>query len=53
MKINSVAIIGAGAIGSYFVWGLSEKLGDKLWIVASGDRKIRLENQGIDINNKN
>ena len=34
MKIKTVAIIGAGAIGSYFIAGLTEKLGDDLWIVA-------------------
>ena len=25
MKINSVAILGAGAVGSYMIWGLSSK----------------------------
>ena len=39
MKIKTVAIIGAGAIGSYFIAGLTEKLGDDLWIVAEGERK--------------
>ena len=39
MKINTVAIIGAGAIGAYFVWGLTDKLKDNLWVIADGERK--------------
>lgn len=53
MKINTVAIIGAGAIGAYFVWGLTDKLKDNLWVIADGERKERLEAQGLMINNKN
>lgn len=52
MEIQSVAILGAGAVGSYFIWGLSEKLGDRLWIIADGERKKRLEMSGIKINGK-
>lgn len=52
MKIKSVAIIGAGAIGSYFIAGLSEKLGENLWVVAEGERKEKLIRQGIIINGK-
>ena len=26
MKIQSVAVLGAGAVGSYVIWGLSEKI---------------------------
>lgn len=50
--MNTAAILGAGAIGGYLIWGLSEKLGDNLWIVADGERKQRLETQGIEINGK-
>ena len=52
MQINKVAIIGAGAVGAYFVWGLGEKLGENLWVVAEGERKLRLESEGLYINNK-
>ncbi len=52
MELNKVAIIGAGAIGSYFIAGLSEKLGDNLWIVAEGERAKRLAANGIIINEK-
>ena len=27
MEIKSVAVLGAGAVGSYVIWGLSEKSG--------------------------
>lgn len=50
MKINTVAIIGAGAVGAYFIWGLYEKLGEKLWLVAKDERKTRLAINGITIN---
>lgn len=52
MKINTVAIIGTGAIGAYFVWGLGGKLKDNLWIIADGKRKDRLEKEGLIINGK-
>ncbi len=47
---NRVGIIGAGAIGSYFIAGLSEKLGENLWVIAEGDRRERLQKNGIVIN---
>lgn len=49
-EIKTVAILGAGAVGAYFIWGLSEKLGNNLWIVADGERRMRLEKNGIYIN---
>ncbi len=52
MKIENVAILGAGAVGCYFIWGLSEKLGENLWIIADGERKERLEREGLNINGK-
>ncbi len=27
MKIQTVAVLGAGAVGSYIIWGLAEKEG--------------------------
>lgn len=48
--IKTVAIMGAGAIGGYFIWGLSQKLGDNLMVIADGERRERLENDGIVIN---
>lgn len=50
MKIEKVALLGAGAVGSYFVWGLTKKLGENFYIVAKGERKERLETEGLTIN---
>ena len=47
MKIKTVALIGAGAVGCYFVAGLKEKLGENLWVIAEGERKERLEREGV------
>lgn len=50
--IQRVAILGAGAVGSYFISGLQEKLGDNLWVIAEGSRKEHLEREGITINQR-
>lgn len=52
MKLNRVGILGAGAVGCYFVAGLQEKLGKNLCVIADGARKTRLEQQGLSINHK-
>ncbi|MCR5558479.1 MAG: ketopantoate reductase family protein [Butyrivibrio sp.] len=52
MDFQKIAIIGAGAVGSYIIWGLSQKEDIELSVVASGDRKKRLETEGIFINDK-
>jgi 2-dehydropantoate 2-reductase len=52
MKINTAAVLGAGAIGSYFIWGLSDKLADNFCVIAKDERKERLERDGIQINDK-
>lgn len=54
MKINSVAILGAGAVGSYVIWGLMESAVTdfvRLGVVAQGERAKRLK-RGIIINDK-
>lgn len=50
MKIKSVAVLGAGAVGSYVIWGLSEKKDIQLGVIASGERAKRLKNKGCKIN---
>ena len=50
MKIKSVAVLGAGAVGSYVIWGLSGKEGVRLGVVAEGERAARLKQQGCGIN---
>ena len=52
MKIETVALLGAGAVGAYFIWGLSEKMGNNFCVVAKGARKERLEKEGLIINGK-
>lgn len=48
--IKSVAVLGAGAVGSYVIWGLSEKKDIRLGVIASGERAKRLKNKGCKIN---
>ncbi|MBQ7918595.1 MAG: ketopantoate reductase family protein [Lachnospiraceae bacterium] len=50
MQIQKVALLGAGAVGAYFIWGLAEKLGDNFCVIAKGERKERLEREGLIIN---
>lgn len=49
MKIEKVAILGAGAVGSYVIWGLSGQEDIRLGVVAEGERAERLK-QGCRIN---
>ena len=51
MEMKSVAVLGAGAVGSYIIQGLAEKPGITLGVVATGERAQRL-GQGCKINNK-
>ena len=50
MQIHSVAILGAGAVGSYMLWGLAQKPDLRLGLVAEGDRAARLQRDGCTIN---
>ena len=50
MKIQSVAILGAGAVGSYVIWGLSQKTDIRLGVLAEGERAERLSQEGCLIN---
>lgn len=50
MEIESVALLGAGAVGSYVVWGLSGREGIRFSLVASGERRHRLQTQGVGVN---
>lgn len=43
MKIQSVAVLGAGAVGSYVIWGLSGKKDIDLSVIAKGERAERLK----------
>lgn len=50
MQIKSVAVLGAGAVGSYVIWGLSSCKDIRLAVIAEGPRAERLKQQGITIN---
>ncbi len=49
MKIKKVGLLGAGAVGSYIIWGLSKKQDIQLGLIAQGERAERLK-KGILIN---
>ncbi len=50
MKIKTVAVLGAGAVGSYVIWGLSKRDDIRLGVIAKGERAERLK-KGCLINN--
>ncbi|MBQ4045020.1 MAG: ketopantoate reductase family protein, partial [Lachnospiraceae bacterium] len=50
MRIQTAAIMGAGAVGSYIYWGLTDQLGDDLWLISQGERAERLRRDGLIIN---
>ena len=52
MNIQTVALIGAGAIGAYFVSGMTETLGESFFLVADGARAKRLREEGMRINGR-
>ncbi len=50
--MRKVAIIGAGAVGCYMLWGPSQKEGIDMSVIASGERKERFERDGFYINDR-
>ena len=50
MKIRKVALIGAGAIGGYLIWSFHSVDDVTFTVIAEGDRRERLERDGITIN---
>lgn len=50
MEITKVGVIGAGAIGAYFLWGMRELPREDICLIAKGERKERLIRNGIIIN---
>ncbi|NLA86075.1 MAG: ketopantoate reductase family protein [Clostridiales bacterium] len=53
MKINTVTLIGLGAMGSFFAPRLGAHLGNSFRVLAGGERKARLETRGVTINGVN
>lgn len=52
MEIRNVALLGAGAIGCWFIAGLAEVPDLQLCLIADGARKQRLEQNGVEINGR-
>lgn len=52
MTIKKVAVLGAGAVGSYIIWGLSGLDTVELSVIAEGERAERLKKNGCLINGK-
>lgn len=46
MEIKTVAVLGAGAVGSYIIWGLDKKV--KLGVIGEGKRAKRLQKGWFD-----
>ena len=49
MKIKKVAVLGAGAVGSYVIWGLSSRNDIELGVIAEGERAERLKQNGLSL----
>ena len=49
-KIKTVAVLGAGAVGAYVLYGLRDVYKENLWVIAEGDRAERLKTDGLVIN---
>ena len=47
-----IALIGAGAVGGYFIWGFHNNPDIELTVIADGERKTNLRKNGIKINDK-
>lgn len=52
MQYKNIALIGAGAVGAYFIYGFSEMEDLSFCIVAEGERRERLIRDGVTINEK-
>ena len=50
---TKVALIGAGAVGSYLVWGFYEDDKVEFTVIAEGERRERLLRDGMQINGEN
>lgn len=53
MQIHSAALLGAGAVGSYIIWGLADNSGVRFGLMADGARRERLQADGVTINGRN
>ncbi len=52
MQYQNIALIGAGAVGAYFIYGFEPLEDVNFFVVAEGERRDRLIRDGITINDK-
>ena len=52
-KIEKISLIGLGAMGVFFAPRLAAAYGDGFRVIASGERKQRLESRGVTVNKVN
>ncbi|MGN0376270.1 MAG: ketopantoate reductase family protein [Suilimivivens sp.] len=52
-KIEKISLIGLGAMGVFFAPRLFETYGENFRVIADGERKKRLESQGVTVNGVN
>lgn len=52
MNKSKLALIGAGAIGGYFIWGFDNVTDVEFTVVAEGERLERLKTNGVLINDE-
>jgi len=52
MEFKKIALIGAGAVGAYFIYGFTDLEGVDLCIVSEGERAERLKRDGVVINER-
>lgn len=50
MEMKKIALIGAGAVGAYYIYGFTKLEGISFCVVAEGERAKRLKENGIHIN---
>lgn len=50
--MKKIVLLGAGAVGAYFVWGFTDLEGIDFCVAAEGERAERLKKNGITINGK-
>ena len=48
--MKNIGLIGAGAVGAYFIWGLSKKEEINFFVIAKDKRREKLQNNGMIIN---
>ena len=52
MKLRNIAVLGAGAVGSYILWGLRNTPDIKLYVVSEGERNARLKEKSLTVNSE-